>query len=310
MQECRIPRFATQTRRSQKLRTTGHIAARFPTELHDYIIDHLHNDKQSLSACSLVCRALSAPNKYQLFQRASTIHVHRSNFRQFCELLATQQPNPYIGRLHLESHIVENSSTNSSNLDLLQLNSDLHRLSGLACLRYLRLDYHHDTLLPAFFAALTQNFRGITDLEFTSMHFESFGQFVEMVDSLRLLRRVTLAQVVWYDHLADYTYSDSEDVTLIPVYAPSTLTDFVLSIRRLAIGRLNSEVHTILFSIVLRALGPRLEHLIILPTTLIVTPDLSHAIALHTFEITGIFCIPENTRASFEWLLILLSQLN
>ncbi|KAJ6589340.1 hypothetical protein B0H19DRAFT_1367723 [Mycena capillaripes] len=212
---------------------------------------------------------------------------------------------------------------------MFQFNYDLHRLSGLPCLKYLRLDYHHDSLLPAFFIALAQNFPSITDLEFTSMHFDSFNQFVQIVESLPLLRRVALAQVQWYDNSPDSDDSESEDNSLIPVYMASNFVDVVadcgmdshcmdpvllwlpsqLNIRRLAIGRLNHGAHTAPFSDVLRALGLRLEHLIIHDVDGAHSPDLSHAIALHTFEITGILCLPASTGADFEWVPTLLSQL-
>ncbi|KAJ7090647.1 hypothetical protein C8R44DRAFT_648056, partial [Mycena epipterygia] len=39
----------------------------FPSELYDYIIDHLHDDRRTLSACSLVCRDWYATSSYHLF---------------------------------------------------------------------------------------------------------------------------------------------------------------------------------------------------------------------------------------------------
>ena len=41
---------------------------RFPQEIYDMIIDHLHDDKRALSTCSMVCRAWTSPSRYHLFQ--------------------------------------------------------------------------------------------------------------------------------------------------------------------------------------------------------------------------------------------------
>ncbi|KAF8218035.1 hypothetical protein K438DRAFT_17159 [Mycena galopus ATCC 62051] len=168
-----------------------------------YTIDYLHNDRRTLVACSLVCRAWSASSRYHLFQNAGAIHVHRHNFQKFCALLASQHLNAYIGRLHLHSHTVDHVFVERSN-ETLQFNQHLKCLTGLSCLKYLHLGDHHHYVHPDFLAGLTQNFASITDLELTSMHFSTFAQFIQVVDSLPLLCRVSLDQDVrFYDHL-DY----------------------------------------------------------------------------------------------------------
>ncbi|KAJ7669232.1 hypothetical protein DFH06DRAFT_1321262 [Mycena polygramma] len=301
------------------------ICARFPTELHDYIIDHLHRDKRALLTCSLVCSAWSASSRYHLFQNASTIHVHRGNLLRFCELLSTQRLNSYIGRLHLDSHLLDDRfAAEGPNADIFQFNSDLHRFTGLPCLKYLRLDYHHDGLLPPFFAAVAQNFPTLTDLEFTSMHFNSFSQFLQIMDSLPLLRRLSLAGVVWYDHNGRFESNDNPPTTM--PYLSTNLVDVVAAcghhdmiatllwlpfqpcIRRLVIGKLNSA-ESALFSDALRVLGPGLEHLIVHGAASTHVPDLSPATALRTFEITDIQCLPTSNPADLEWVSTLLSQL-
>ncbi|KAJ7711293.1 hypothetical protein B0H14DRAFT_3021111 [Mycena olivaceomarginata] len=142
---------------------SAEVCARFPTELHDYIIDHLHNDKRALLACSLVSTIWSTSSRYHLFQNACTIHVDRRNFRQFCELLATQRLNIYIGRLHLKSHVIDERFAGGPN-ETFQFNDHLHLLAGLPSLKYLFLEYHHDSLLPGFFVSIAQNFASVTDL--------------------------------------------------------------------------------------------------------------------------------------------------
>ncbi|KAF7368790.1 hypothetical protein MVEN_00204100 [Mycena venus] len=283
-------------------------------------------------ACSLVCSFWSASSRYHLFQNACTIHVHRRNFQEFCELLAGQRLNAYIGRLHLESHIIDEECDGRPD-ETFQFNEHLKCLSGLPHLKYLHLDYHHDSILPEFLAAFTQNFASITDLEFTSMHFNSFTQFVQVVDSLPLLRRVTLDDVSFYDCRSD---SDSDNSDILeeniprPTYTPTALTDVVAScnyeatvpvlwwllsqplIRRLAISidQRYREEHTVLLSNALNTLGPRLEHLILKDADNSHLPDLSHTTGLHTFQITGIQCLQTSTSVDLEWVPMLLSQLH
>lgn len=38
-----------------------------PTEIHDIIIDHLHDDRHALAACALVCKAWLDTSRHHLF---------------------------------------------------------------------------------------------------------------------------------------------------------------------------------------------------------------------------------------------------
>ncbi|KAJ7148064.1 hypothetical protein C8R43DRAFT_522188 [Mycena crocata] len=171
---------------------TVDITARIPSELHDYIIGQLNNDRAALSVCSLVCTAWLISSRYHLFHTAATIRVNRHNFRQFCDLLWTQRLNPYIGRLHLKSHnIDDNFEPGGPDFGgpTFQFNDDLQRLMGLPRIKSVRLEYHHDFKHAPLFSALAENFAGITELELVSMRFESF---VHLLELLPLLRRVAV----------------------------------------------------------------------------------------------------------------------
>ncbi|KAJ6480119.1 hypothetical protein C8R45DRAFT_1076303 [Mycena sanguinolenta] len=300
------------------------ICVRYPSELHDYILDHLHNDKHTLFACSLVCRAWNASSRYHLFQNACTIRVHHGNFREFCELLACQRLNAYIGRLHLQSHLIHETAPDEG----FQFNQHLSRLGRLPHLRYLHLDYHHDDVHAEFLAALTQNFPSINEIEFTSMHFTSFTQFVHIMDSLNLLRRISLDRVLFYDRR--YGENGENLGGTAPSYMPSNLTDVVAHcgydatapvllwllsqpyVRRLAVAiePQRREEHTALLSDILRMLGSRLEHLIIKDADNTHLPDLSLTTGLHTFTISGIQCLQTNTSVDLDWVSTLLSQVH
>ncbi|KAJ7711295.1 hypothetical protein B0H14DRAFT_3639908 [Mycena olivaceomarginata] len=258
---------------------------------------------------------------------ACTIHVDCHNFRQFCELLATQRLNIYIGRLHLKSHVIDERFAGGPN-ETSQFNDHLHLLTGLPSLKYLSFEYHHDSLLPGFFAAIAQNFASVTDPEFSSMHFDAFSQFVEILNLLTCLRCVALNGVLWYDVDSD---SDSEEDATLPTYMPGSLADFVAncrfqqmapvlhwlpsqpSIHRLAIamGALSYiNLNTALVSDVLRTLSGSLKHLIVCDGPRTFVPDLSCLTVLRTLEIAGIQPLPHNSCDDFQWVPALLSLLN
>ncbi|KAF7377956.1 hypothetical protein MSAN_00219500 [Mycena sanguinolenta] len=197
-------------------------------------------------------------------------------------------------------------------------------------LRYLHLDYHHDDVHPEFLAALTQNFPSLTELEFTSMHFTSFAQFVQIMESLPLLRRISLDKVLFYDRRYGENGENPEDDGPEPSYMPSNLTDVVAHCgydatapvlswlrsqpctRRLAVAiePYRREEHTTLLSEILRMLGSRLEHLIIKNADNIHLPDLSLTTGLLTFAMSGIQCLQTSTSLDLDWVPTLLSQIH
>ncbi|KAJ6524230.1 hypothetical protein DFH09DRAFT_1189667 [Mycena vulgaris] len=300
------------------------LSARVPSELHDYIIGQARNDLLTLSACSLVCRSWHASSTCHMFQTAATIHVHRNNFLRFCELLATQRLNAYIGRLNLKSDIIDETHDGGPTF---QFNEHLQCFVGLQTVKYLRLEYYHAPPLPAFFTALAQNFSSVTALELSSMHFVSFGQIVNVHAALPLLRRLALVAVLFYEEDNDTNLSSNLSTTssglvdvvvdCVPIASALLWLPSHSSIRRLAIGRLRSPADAALVSALLHALGPALEHLIIYDASTTELPELAPATSLRTLEITGIQCAPYRNsdelvllRAQLAWLPALLSQLN
>ncbi|KAK7052504.1 hypothetical protein R3P38DRAFT_2502577 [Favolaschia claudopus] len=278
-------------------------------------------------ACSLVCKQWLPPSRYQLF-RNTTIHIDVDNFRKFCELLASQRLNAYLGRLHLESHIIDDRFVGGPE-DAFQFNQDLGRLAGLPNLQFLRLEYHHDELIHEFPAVLANSFTSITDLEFVSFWFSTFDQFVEIVESLPLLCRVSLDEIGWYD-LPDNDEDLVSDPSR-PTYGCGNLRDVVLRcgfhspvpvllwlpfqmrITRLtlALGPWQSMAHLEgpLLTRSLHSFGSQLEHMIFGSPSGYV-PDLSQAKQLHTLELTEIPCTNLSMASDCEWVPTLLSQIH
>ncbi|KAJ7653788.1 hypothetical protein B0H17DRAFT_1100506 [Mycena rosella] len=267
--------------------------ARIPSELYDYIIDHLHDDRLALSACTLVCKAWHASSTYQLFQNAGTIRVYPTNFQQFRELriLAGQRLDRCIGRLDVRSgsHKDVGGPENA-----FHFTDEMKGFQGLLNVKYLRLtDHTHAHSYETPFTAILPNLSTITHLEL-DLSFESFAYFLQLLDTIPLLRGLALHRP--FDQTVN---SEPPTPPLRPPF-----------IRRLAIGPLNysftsplrQRARIALVSDVLRTLGPRLEHLVISSRFLLSGCDLSHSTALRTLRINSI-----QTRGA--WLLDLLSQI-
>ncbi|KAJ6589365.1 hypothetical protein B0H19DRAFT_1058391 [Mycena capillaripes] len=234
---------------------------RLPSELHDYIIDHLHNDLRQTNLIYV---------QYGL-QRLECI----DQIPSFRELLATQRLKAYMGRLHLQqSHVLDEelSTDDVYPFDSFQFNHGLHHLTGLLSLNI--CSSAATSLFLQFVTTLARNFSSITDLEITHMDINSFAQFTKDIHE---------------DDSPLALYKPSTLIDVLNVRANPLLADFQLCIHRLAIGMLDHEAgHTTLFSNIFGTLGPRLgpraldnlRHQIHAP----LVPDLSPATALHTFE--------------------------
>jgi hypothetical protein len=167
------------------------ICDRLPPELYDHIIDHLHRDRHTLSACSQVCKAWQSSSRYHLFQNAATVSVTRDNISQFDELLVAGRITPYIGRLNIFLDAYRFAEAEDSEAQqVLKFNDHLCRLPRLASLKYLGLGGHE--LRPL---TLVPNFTSITDLQLNGVSFDSFTQFQELIHCCSLLRRLALIAV-------------------------------------------------------------------------------------------------------------------
>lgn len=68
-----------------------------PTELHDIIIDYLHDDRHTLAACALVCKAWLHTSRHHLFGYTST---NLNRVPQLAEVLQTAMVVPGCCPLH------------------------------------------------------------------------------------------------------------------------------------------------------------------------------------------------------------------
>jgi hypothetical protein len=247
---------------------------RLPPELHDRIIDHLHRDRRTLSACSLVCKAWQSSSRYHLFQNAATVRVTRDNIHRFDEPLVTGRITPYVGRLSILLDTYRFHDSDSEDLEvqqLLKFSDHLCHLTGLAALKYLRLAGHE--LRPLTFI---RNFASITDLQLNRVSFDSFAQFQELIQCCSFLRRLALIAV-------DYNLENPEgksiylppgglqDLVVHVVYAVpifNWLCSRPIILRKFALGSLRDDGSEYISRVsrFLRAVGSSLQSLIIYNT--------------------------------------------
>ena len=107
-----------------------------PLDAHLCIIDHLWDDKSTLSSCALVCHAWVHPSRIHLFD---TICVMAEKLNSFLAFLDSQcEVLPHIKTLHMLYHRPIRRQPSSPELNIEDLATILSHLSGL---RTLHLQY-------------------------------------------------------------------------------------------------------------------------------------------------------------------------
>ena len=134
-----------------------------PHELSDHIIDFLHDDRQTLSACSLTCRAWLATAR---FHRFSTTTV-RGRLQPFLDLLeCSPDIAPYVHVLHLNGASLPTYRRHDT-ADLLSVLNKLPTFTHLI-LTAIRFDDDLATTL-----ASNPSFKSIKGLTISSCYFLS-----------------------------------------------------------------------------------------------------------------------------------------
>lgn len=78
----------------------------FPAELQDMIIDHLHDDKETLASCSLVCKSWLPASRFHLFRKIRLELPRESAEGLAADFARFLRRNPHICFLVRELHLV------------------------------------------------------------------------------------------------------------------------------------------------------------------------------------------------------------
>ena len=168
-----------------------------PPETIDTIVDHLHDDKTTLLACSL-SKGLLQSSRYHLFSEL-LIKPRTGDLFPLLDLLSTPSGTiaPFVRRLVFDNitsyvfhygvpdvaHAIRNMPRLASRLPL--VNS----------LRFSNFDFEH--LPQEISIQLFSHFRNFRDLELHSLHFFRFSEFVDLVCSFPSLKRLSIKWVTW-----------------------------------------------------------------------------------------------------------------
>jgi hypothetical protein len=170
-------------------------AHHLPAELTDICIDHLHNEKRSLSACGLTCKAWLPASRYHLF---SDVLLRPNDYTPFCELL--EAPSSYsvasvVRRLIFYSGPVVNHSSPIPRWPKEEIvRTHLHRLiTLLQGVRYIKLsNYQIEASRIDNLIATLSNFSNLQHLELDRIKFEAFEHPIDVIHALPTLKSISV----------------------------------------------------------------------------------------------------------------------
>lgn len=168
-----------------------------PPELLDLIVDHLHGDKQSLLACSLV-PGLIQTSRYHLF---SDLHIQPCTSSIFGLLDLVSSPlntiAPYTRCLVFDNmtKLVYHHPVS----DVTRAVRNLPRLASfLPHLHSLRLSNTDFDRVPSeILGQLVYMLRGVAEIELHAVHFSRFSEMVDVLCAFVGLKRASLSRVSW-----------------------------------------------------------------------------------------------------------------
>jgi hypothetical protein len=154
-----------------------------PQELVDYIIDHLHNDKPSLAACSLVCRDWIPPSRYHFLPKLSLnfVDIHH------CLYILESPLCTIVPRIrHLSLHGFHGA----------RFRVALSRLAS-RLLHVRRLSLVSVQWCSPCQGEFTCAFPELSELILVDCHFKTMKNFVDCIGTWHEVESVTVSNTLW-----------------------------------------------------------------------------------------------------------------
>jgi hypothetical protein len=152
-----------------------------PQELLDFIIDFLFDDKQSLKACSLTCRAFLSASRLHIFTQ---MHLQPERFSSF--MASSPSVVPFVQSLRFDS-------TKPKAAMYLSI-QDLNMLPNLKSLTVKGSAFHPHLPPPLAESWCTQ----IACLSMESQGFSDFYQFARFIVLFTSLERLSMKNMLWF----------------------------------------------------------------------------------------------------------------
>ncbi|KAF8964422.1 hypothetical protein BDZ97DRAFT_1919105 [Flammula alnicola] len=291
----------------------------FPKELCDVIIDYLHDDKEVLTKCSLVCTDWLPSTRFHLFSYVQLVSIDIDVALDV--ICAPQSTIPsHIRRLEIDNNF--DSSTEF-------VNKVLAGLPPLGVLEHLTLvQVEWSSLSPDARAHLQSLSKIIKTLGLYNIDFGTFNQLLEFITSIPLLETLSLSSITCNPsnesvisvlppplktlkiEIDEHEFSFLEWIFFDSQPVPSLHT---LSLSGITLDRDDAKR----ISACICALGPALEHLefscggfdtTLAQNALSEVLDLANNPSLRTIHFMDIFLFPGSKSSS--WLRRILSKIS
>ncbi|KAJ7090724.1 hypothetical protein B0H15DRAFT_243849 [Mycena belliarum] len=150
-----------------------------PSELHDLIIDHMHDDNPALKTCGLVNQAWLRSSRHHLFRG---VNVNSQNWKEYLQLAASPLATfpPLVRRLAI-----------SDSDHTRYIHDFIPRLPLLPALTHLRIS--HSTGGSAALTAFRRSFGNITTLEMHKVEFQCLTEMAAFILCFPRLEQVALS---------------------------------------------------------------------------------------------------------------------
>ncbi|KAF8886534.1 hypothetical protein BD779DRAFT_615986 [Infundibulicybe gibba] len=314
--------------KTQRPRAAGRVRSlpktlsdKIPTEIIDIILDHLHADRQTLRACSLVCKSWLPTVRHHFPPR---ITIRPRNVNEFSDLLSS----PYstlatsIRRLAIQLQGDDPSSFFEPESPRAECWGSSPSSPGYTACSPLCIPLHPGVLGPMERACLTTGFPNLTELEFQRCTFLSLTEFATLLSALHNLQRLSLSDTEWLNaQLPETRQRIPPGLHTLELYL-SHHRDFLTWLLSFPGGlpfetvRLGSAFwrgdDALMVNRFLRSLGPRLKHLSLSSPTYLGEVDLSFNSELRSLHISHLL-IRGDTGPGFtsvDGLMDILSKLN
>jgi hypothetical protein len=178
-------------------------ALRFPQELEDQVIDHMHKDKQALGTCGLVSKAWLRSSRHHLF---STVILRDNNWEEFLRLLGSSFASFTQSIQSLSITGAPSFASFTQSIQSLSITGDdgsetrgyfnelVARLQIFPALKQLRLSLVDWTIVSeATVDALGKFFGNITTLNLHLITFETQAQMADLVSHFPRLEEMLLS---------------------------------------------------------------------------------------------------------------------
>ncbi|KDR72589.1 hypothetical protein GALMADRAFT_126194 [Galerina marginata CBS 339.88] len=186
------------------------LASRLAPEICDLILDNIHDSKEDLSNCSVVCKSWLPASRYHLF---GEVHF-RPDLAQLISSSthAATTIAPYIRKVTIQGNLIVQEKKDSVLKSILRL----PKLTSLRVEKFAWVGFQ----VPVALAADARQSVRLLKLELRSVHFPSFEILAEFLDLFSALQELSLDNVSW-DRLGCIL---AEGSVRNPVLKPSSLT--------------------------------------------------------------------------------------